>query len=60
MKKLIDVVLIIGFLLVDFLMFHDLLKTGEAHTMTEYLTGFLSILVIGLSIQSLFKNKINQ
>ncbi len=59
MKKIIDVVLILGFLFVDFLMWHDLFKVGETHTVVEYLTGILSIMVIIISLQSLLKSKSN-
>ncbi len=30
---------------VDFLIFHDLFKIGENYTVTEYLTGIVSILI---------------
>jgi hypothetical protein len=46
MKKALAVMLIIGFLLVDFLFFHDVLKPGESITFPQYLTGLLSIPVI--------------
>lgn len=53
MRKLIDVALIIGFLAVDFLFFHDILKAGEVITLPQYLTGILSIIVIIRSARSL-------
>ncbi len=56
MQKLISVLLIIGFLAVDFLFFHDILKPGEVITLPQYLTGILSILVFVISIQYLLKN----
>lgn len=49
MMKALAVVLIVGFLLVDFLFFHDLLKPGEVITFPQYLTGVLSIPVVFLS-----------
>lgn len=49
MKKGLAVVLIVGFLLVDFLFFHDVLKAGETVTFPRYLTGLLSVPVIVLS-----------
>ena len=49
MKKGLAVVLIVGFLLVDFLFFHDVLKAGETVTFPQYLTGLLSVPVIVLS-----------
>jgi hypothetical protein len=55
MKKIIDIVLIIGFVVVDFLFFHDFFKAGEVITLPQYLTGILSILVFVTSIQSLLK-----
>ncbi len=55
MKKTIDIILILGFLLVDWLMFHNLFKGGERYTMTEFLTGILSLLVIYKSSRALLK-----
>lgn len=49
MKKTLAVALIVGFLLVDFLFFHDILKPGEAVTFAQYLTGVLSIPVLVVS-----------
>jgi hypothetical protein len=54
MKKFIDIVLILGFLFVDFLFFHDVFKAGETITTAQYLTGALSIIVIVKSLKSLF------
>jgi hypothetical protein len=48
-------VLTLGFLFVDFLFFHDLLKPDEVTTLPQYLTGFLSILVFAVCAQSLMK-----
>ena len=55
MRKLIYVVLILGFLFVDFLFFHDVFKPGESTSVAQYLTGVLSIPVFVISIQSLLK-----
>ena len=55
MKKLLDIILIVGFLFVDFLFFHDLFKAGETQTLPQILTGLLSIPVIIASIKSLMK-----
>jgi hypothetical protein len=49
LKRALAVVLIVGFLLVDFLFFHDVLKAGETITFPQYLTGLLSVPVIVLS-----------
>ena len=51
-----DVCLILGFLAVDFLFFHDVFKAGEVTTPAQYMTGFLSILVIAVCGQSLLKS----
>jgi hypothetical protein len=48
-KKALAVALIVGFLLVDFLFFHDIFKAGEAVTFAQYLTGVLSIPVLVVS-----------
>ena len=59
MRKTIDVILILGFLAVDFFFFHDVFKAGELTTLPQYLTGILSIPVIVLSLQSLIKKPLN-
>lgn len=53
MRKLVDIVLIVGFLTMDFLFFHDLFKAGEVITVPQYLAGILSIIVIIRSLASL-------
>jgi hypothetical protein len=55
MRKLIDIVLIIGFLFVDLVFFHDVFKPGETTSIGQYLTGILSVVVILVSIQSLLE-----
>ena len=55
MRKIIDVTLIVGFVSVDFLFFHDVLKAGEVITVPQYLTGILSIPVLIISFQSLLR-----
>ena len=55
MRKATDIVLILGFLVVDFFFFHDFFKASEVITLPQYLTGLLSIPVFGISIQSLLK-----
>jgi hypothetical protein len=56
MRRVTDVVLIVGFLAVDFLFFHDIFKRGEVTTPAQYLTGFLSIVVIAVCGQSLVRS----
>ena len=53
MQKIIYIVLIAGFLAVDWLTFHDFFKPGEVYSFKEYLVGFLSILVLIISVRSL-------
>lgn len=55
MKKLIYIVLILGFLFVDFIFFHDIFKPGETTSIGQWLTGILSIPVVVISAQSLLK-----
>lgn len=55
MKKLLSIVLILGFLFVDMLFFHDIFKPGEVTTLPQYLTGILSIPVIIIALQSLLQ-----
>ena len=45
MKKVTDIVLILGFLIVDAFFFHDIFKVGDVTTLPQYMTGLLSILV---------------
>jgi hypothetical protein len=49
MKKALAIALIVGFLVVDFLFFHDVLKPGEVVTFPQYLTGVLSVPVVVIS-----------
>jgi hypothetical protein len=53
MNKFWDIVLILGFLAVDFFFFHDIFKAGEVTTLPQYLTGILSLIVIVRSAISL-------
>lgn len=55
MKQAVSILLILGFLFVDFLFFHDIFKPGEITTLPQYLTGILSIPVIIVALQNLFK-----
>ena len=57
MRKVVDVILILGFLAVDFFFFHDFFKPGEVITFPQYLTGFLSVLVFVICFQSLIRRK---
>jgi len=57
MRRVLDVGLILGFLGVDLLFFHDIFKAGEATTLPQYTTGFLSILVFAICSQSLLKSE---
>ena len=59
MKKALAVALIVGFLLVDFLFFHDLFKAGEAVTFAQYLTGVLSIPVVVVAVLYLLRGTRN-
>ncbi len=56
MRRALNVFLIVGFLSVDFLFFHDVFKAGEVTTPAQYMTGFLSILVIAVCGESLLKS----
>lgn len=57
MRRTLAVVLIVGFLAVDFLFFHDVLKQGEVTTLPQYMTGVLSILVFAVCAQSLLSQR---
>jgi len=57
MRRTLDVVLIVGFLAVDFLFFHDVFKAGEAMTLPQYMTGVLSLAVFAICSQSLLKSR---
>lgn len=56
MRRALDIGLIVGFLAVDFLFFHDLLKPGEVTTLPQYMTGLLSLAVLAICGQSLLKS----
>jgi hypothetical protein len=49
----LDIALILGFVMVDFFLFHDFLKAGESFSFVQYLIGVLSIVVILRSIITL-------
>jgi hypothetical protein len=53
MRRAIDVMLILGFLALDWLRFHDILKPGETPTVADWLTGVLSLLVFYVAVRSL-------
>jgi len=55
MRKAVDVTLIVGFLAVDFLLFHDLFKPSEKYNLVQYLTGVLSLPVLAIAVQSLWR-----
>ena len=56
MRKILDVVLIVGFLTVDLFFFHDILKPGESTSLPQYMTGVLSIAVFAICARSLLKS----
>jgi hypothetical protein len=53
MMKFVYLLLILGFVFVDFLFFHDVFKLGESTSVAQYLTGILSIPVFVISVRSL-------
>jgi hypothetical protein len=55
MKKALAIALIVGFLLVDFLFFHDVFKAGEVVTFPQYVTGVLSVPVVVISTRFLLR-----
>jgi hypothetical protein len=55
MRRVPDVALIVGFLVVDFLFFHDIFKGGEVTSLPQYMTGLLSIAVFAICSQSLLR-----
>ena len=55
MRRALDLGLIVGFLAVDFLFFHDVFKAGEVTTIPQYMTGVLSIGVFTLCGASMLK-----
>ena len=57
MRRALDVWLIMGFLAVDFLFFHDSFKAGEITTVPQYMTGFLSVWVFAICGQSLLRSE---
>ena len=57
MQKALNIFLIIGFLMVDFFFFHDILKPGEMITLPQYMTGVLSIIVMAMAAWSLIGSR---
>ena len=53
LQKLFHMILIAGFVLVDFIFFHDLFKPGNHSSFGQILTGLLSIIVFYMSINYL-------
>lgn len=56
MEQLINWVLVIGFIILDWLRFHDILKP-ETPTMADWLTGVLSLLVFYVAVKALLAAK---
>ena len=56
MRRAVDLLLIVGFLAVDFLFFPDLFKPGERTSLPQYMTGLLSIAVFAICAQSLLRS----
>ena len=56
MRRVVDITLIAGFLLVDLFFFHDVFKPGESTSLAQWMTGFLSIGVFATCVQSLLKS----
>jgi len=54
-KRVLAIVLLVGFLSVDFLFFHDILKPGEVVTFPQYLTGLLSLPVMVVALVYLLR-----
>ena len=55
LEKVLMVLSIVGFLLVDILFFHDIFKVGEVITFPQILTGILSIFIFVEFIKILIK-----
>jgi hypothetical protein len=55
MRKVLDVVLIAGFLAVDLFFFHDVFKPGESTSLPQFMSGLLSLGVFATCAQSLLK-----
>ncbi len=56
MRSVLYATLILGFVVVDFLFFHDVLKPGETFTAPQILTGALSVPVLMILARSLFRS----
>lgn len=51
-RKVIDVALVVGFVILDWLRFHDIFKP-QAPTVADWLTVALSLLVFYVALESL-------
>jgi hypothetical protein len=60
MGTAIHIILVVGFLAVDFLLFHDALKPGEIISPVEWLVGGLSLLLFASSSAALVKTRIER
>jgi hypothetical protein len=56
MRRTLDIALIVGFLAVDFLFFHDVFKPGEATSLPQFMTGALSVAVFAMCGVSLLRS----
>lgn len=55
-EKILMIISVIGFVIVDSLFFHDIFKPGEIITFPQILTGILSVFVFIFCISLLFKD----
>ncbi len=55
-KKVLIAVVILALIVIDWLIFHDLLS-GESYTVTEYLTGIVSIPIFVILFALLFGHR---
>jgi len=57
MNRAVYLVLVVGFVILDWMRFHDFNKPGEVLTTADWLTGFLSLLVFYLAIDPLVNTR---
>lgn len=55
MRKVLIGIIILTFIAIDWLIFHDILKPGEKYTVVQYLTGMVSIPTVILLFLDIFK-----
>jgi hypothetical protein len=55
MQRALFAALILSFMAIDWLMFHDLLKPGERFTAVQFMTGAVSVPTMAILVRDLVR-----